>query len=55
MHQRRKLVIALGARPAELPVQLPATFEFFINRKTAQALRLTIPQSMLISADRIIE
>ena len=43
------------AKPAELPVQLPATFELFINRKTAQALGLTIPQSILISADKIID
>lgn len=47
--------ILRGAKPAELPVQLPATFELFINRKTAQALGLTIPQSILISADKIID
>ena len=47
--------ILLGEKPGDLPVQLPTKFEMIVNRKTATALGLTIPLSIILRADEMIE
>jgi putative tryptophan/tyrosine transport system substrate-binding protein len=47
--------ILLGANPAETPIETPTKFEFVLNLKTAKLLGITVPASILLRADEVIE
>ena len=47
--------IVKGARPSELPIELPTVFELVINRRSANAMDLVVPAQLMVLADRVID
>ena len=55
MKRRDFIAFVCGSPPAELPIERPTVFELVINLNSAKTLRVTIPPSVLVPADRVIE